>query len=270
MGWAFLQRHWSVFAIHFSGVMTYRLRTFVWFLVGCVNTVVLLLFWWATLSADPAGASADRLASITSYYVLLLLFATFAICHIEEDVAYVDIHKGHIYGYLLRPYPYLAIKFQQEVVWRFISAFWAVLTIVLLTLSGYTFAVVSSPFLWGLTVVSLVLGMLTSFFLKMCLGLMSIWVTNIRGIMDLYAVLEILFAGFTIPLVLFPVAFQRVVLLSPLATFLYYPVRILTTPLSSVVLAEMIAVQFFWMLFFGVLAQFLVTKGVRHYTGVSQ
>lgn len=106
-----LSRHWQIFEIHVIDVVQFRLRALVWFLLGLINTGIVLLFWWATLRASGSPADAPTLPVITSYYLLMLTMASVIMCHLEEDIAYRDIQKGELYRYLLRPYPYLLKKF---------------------------------------------------------------------------------------------------------------------------------------------------------------
>ncbi len=265
-----LKRHWSIFSIHVIDVFQFRLRALVWFLVGSVNTIILLLFWIATLQASQTGTETVSLPYITSYYILLLSLATVSICHIEEDIAYRDIYQGNIHGYLLRPYSYIGIKFQQEIVWRFMAGFWALLTVLILSSLGFSFSITSNPLMIVIAILSILFGTLTSFFLKVTLGLVSVWTTNIRGVMDLYTILEILLAGFIIPLSLFPESVRFLVHLTPLATFVYFPVQILTTSPDISTASGMIALQVFWLLFFFMTSRWIFSKALRQYTGVSQ
>ncbi len=265
-----LSRHWRVFQIHIIDVLQFRLRSLVWLLIGAVNTIIILLFWWATLQAGGPDTGSIQIPEITSYYVLILLFASIGISHIEEDIAYRDIKKGDLYGYLLKPYPYILKKFQEEVVWRLLSAVWAVVVLSVLIVGGLTLSVSFHPLIWILTALSLLLGLVCSFFMKVCLGLLSIWLTNLSGVMNVYGILEIILAGFVIPLSLFPEQIKSFVLLSPFAASVYYPLQLFTTLQSPKEIAWIFLFQLAWTVVFFLLSRFIFHKGIRYYTGVSQ
>lgn len=262
-------RHFRIFRLHVIDVLQFRLRALVWFLVGGVNTMVLLLFWMATIRANP-GATDLAVPAITSYYVLLMSLSTFGVCHLEDDISLRDIYKGNIYGYLLRPYPYLLIKFQQEIVWRLLGGFWAMLTLIFIWLIGISLHVTSDPVFWILAVVSIFLGMGVSFFMKVMLGLTAVWLTNIRGIVELFTVFEVILTGFILPLYLFPEQFVGPILALPFASTVYAPVALLTQPLLWSEVARIFALQVFWLVSLGFLARRMFRSSMRYYTGVSQ
>jgi len=263
-------RHWSIFKIHMISVVNFRLRALVWFTVGSMNTLIILLFWWATLQANNPGQTVSQLPAITSYYILLLALSSVTICHSEEDISMFDVQKGNLYQYLLRPYSYILSKFHEEVVWRLLSGSWAVIMLILLSVLGFALAISTDPRIWLLVILSAFLGMLCSFFVKVCLGLLSIWLTNIRGVTDLYSIVEIIFAGFIVPLALLPDLLQQFALLSPFATYVYYPVHLLTSTLPAAEIVQILFLQLFWIGIFWTLSRWMLQKGIRHYTGVSQ
>lgn len=263
-------RHWSIFKIHLIAVVNFRLRALVWFLVGAMNTLIVLLFWWAALQANTPGEQVTELPALTSYYILLMALSSITICHIEDDISSLDVQKGDLYQYLLRPYSYILSKFHEEFVWRLLSGFWAVIMLIMLSVVGFNLIVTSDPRIWLLVIFSTFLGMLCSFFVKVCIGLLSIWLTNIRGFSDLYTIFEIILAGFIVPLALLPDALQKFALFSPFATYVYYPIRLLTTPLPAGEVLQILFLQLFWIAIGWKVSHWLLQKGIRHYTGVSQ
>lgn len=265
-----LTRHLKVLHIQWTKVLEFRLRALVWFIVGGMNTTILLMYWLATLRAGDPQSSLVTLSGIISYYLLMVTVATVTNSHIEEDIAYRDIFRGDIYSYILRPYPYLLLKFQEEIVWRILGGVWALLTIGILFLIGLRLEILLQPHIWLLTFISIALGIGTSFFFKCILGLTSVWLTNIRGAMELAVIVEITLAGFVIPLHLLPGMMKTVALYSPFAVHAYYPVRILSTALSPAEVLKILGIQLFWLLFLGVAANKLYRLALTKYTGVSQ
>ncbi len=263
-----LRKNVAIFSVYLIDVFQYRLRSFVWLLVGSVNVVVLLLYWIASLQAS--GSTEFSIPGITSYYIVLLSLSTLVICHIEEDISQMDIYKGQLHSYLLRPYPYFLRKFHQEVVWRLLGGFWASLIVVAMLLFGVKFQITSQWQYVLLTILSVFLGMAVSFFMKVCLGLLAIWITQIRGLMDTMLILEIIFAGFIIPLHLFPMSIKNIALSLPFASTVYAPTALLTQTLSLGEVVQLLGFQVIWLTIFYVLAKSLFSRGVRHYTGVSQ
>lgn len=267
-----LSRHLNIFKIRMIEVFNYRLRALVWFAVGLVNTLVLLFFWWAALSGGDSANTNTTLTipAITTYYLLMTSLATTTICHQEEDISNRDIYKGNLYGYLLQPYPYLLAKFQEEIVWRLLGGFWALLTIIIVTALGFNLTISASPFVWLLTFLSASMGIMVSYFWKSILGLLAIWLTNLQGLLDLEGIFQIILAGFILPLNLLPQPLQNIALFSPWAAPVYYPIAILAQSLPMGTIITFFAMQLFWMIVFGATSKLVFKKGLLAYTGVSQ
>lgn len=264
---ATLVRHWRVFMVHMTEMMHFRLMAVVWFLVGAVNTVILLLYWLATLHAGNAGTG---IPAITSYYLLLLALASIGVCHHESNIATQDVLKGHLSTYLLRPYPYLLIKFHQEIVWRLVMFAWAITALGGIMLLRIPLFITSDPRRLLVALLSLMLGLGVSFFLKSIIGLTAIWLTNIRGLMELASIAEIILSGFVVPLHFLPTTWRTLALLQPYASVIYTPVHMLIHEPSWAEVGQLLLQQVCWLVVLSLGAQWLFRTGVRHYTGVSQ
>jgi ABC-2 type transport system permease protein len=263
-----LKRHWQVFCTYMMYVFQFRLRTLVWFLVGSVNTAIVLVYWWATVLAS--GNTNFSLPEITGYYILLFTFATVLCCHVEEDIAYLDVYKGEIHGYILRPYPYLLLKFHQEIVWRLLGGVWAFVLFLLLSAGGLSLSISNDPRIWILTLISCLLGVGVSFFLQCIIGLISFWLTSIRGLLDLTDILGIVLAGFIVPLTMLPEPLKTIAYASPYASVVFTPVTILSQSPTNQEIYQLLALQVFWFIVLSLAAQKIFRAGIKHYTGVSQ
>jgi ABC-2 type transport system permease protein len=259
-----------IFRINVIHVFQFRLRALMWFFVGSTNVVILLLYWWAVLRANPSGHAILTIPFITTYYIIMAVLSDFTVCHEEEDISRNDIYKGDFYRYLLRPYPYLLAKFQEEIVWRLMGGFWGVVTVVFVMVVGLQLTLDLNLVNLILVMISLFLGLMVSFFLKAILGLLSIWFTNIHGIMSIEEIISIVLAGFVLPLHLLPHPLQTIAMFSPWAAPTYYPVAILTQSPTADRLLQLFLVQIIWIIVLGVGAQYTLRRGVKAYKGVSQ
>jgi ABC-type uncharacterized transport system permease subunit len=200
----------------------------------------------------------------------MLSLGTISICHIDDDITREDIYLGKFYNYLARPYPYILAKFQQEVVWRLLSGGWALVMLAVLWGFGLPLTMSNRPEIWLLTAASLFLGMLVSFFFKVSLGLASIWLTNTKGLSDLAEIINIIMAGFIIPIHNLPGVLKTIAWWSPFASSIYFPVRILTVDVPLTELVSMLCLQVFWIVLLLFLARQTLKAGIFRYTGVGQ
>src|SRR6266849_4791416 len=97
-----------IFLLNLQKHIELRSRMIVWLLVVAFNPLIMILFWRGVSTALPDGWNVSLL---TSYYFLVIVAGAFLMCHIEEDVAELDIQEGNLSPYLLKPFSYFWMKF---------------------------------------------------------------------------------------------------------------------------------------------------------------
>lgn len=252
-------------SLHCSHVLQYWLKSLVWVLLDMLNVVILILFWNAA-----SGTMNVTVSQLQSYYLLLLVMGTAVMAHPEEGVGYIDIARGGLSAYLLKPYSYFWLKFQQEIGWRVISGLWAVVLIVGMRLLGVSLTLASSVPLLVCGVGVCILGHLLSFVFKMCLGLLGFWFTAIRGVLDLSAIITIVCAGYLMPLSSYPEPVRTIVLNLPFAGMLYYPAAVMGGMIDASGIARIVLLQVGWLIVCVGIYKFLWRKGIATYTAVGQ
>lgn len=262
-------RHLRILMLNAINVLNFKLRALVWLLVGCTNTVIILLFWRSASEGTTLAAGMPSIPVMTSYYILLVTLGTAIISHVEDDVAQRDIQRGGLYVYLLKPYSYLVIKFQEEIFWRVLGGFWALLLfLVLVSLVPMNFS--RDPIVLLAAVVSSLLCLFISYFFKMIVGMMAFWLTYIHGFMELVEVATITLMGGILPISLLPEPLHSLAVFSPFASMLYAPVSLFSGLASREALPRLFLLQFFWLGVMYLTAKVIYKLGSRSFAGVSQ
>lgn len=265
-----MKRHIALFLLHMQDVLQYKLRSFVWMLVNCTGIGILIIFWMAKMNSNPSAYSASDLNGLISYYLLLLVCGNVLISHTETDVSVLDIQKGELSNYLLKPFSYLVLKFYGEINWRILSGFWAVLLLIAIRMAGFSIQTTQSFGMVLIFLLSASMGFLISFLFTMILGLSSIWITSTKGLFELYEVVLLLFTGSIIPLSHFPDQFKVVAYLTPFASVLPIPVEFLQgIPQGTSILLRLV-LQLCWLGIMYLGYRIMWKFGVRAYSGVSQ
>ncbi|MBP9700608.1 ABC-2 family transporter protein [Candidatus Woesebacteria bacterium] len=265
-----MKRHGALFLLHMQDVLQYKLRSFVWMLVNCTGIGILIIFWMAKIHSNPSAYSVADLQVLISYYLLMLLCGNVLISHTETDVSVLDVQKGELSNYLLKPISYLQMKFYGEINWRILSGFWAVLLLIGVRIAGFPIHITQSVGMLLLFLISACLGFLVSFLLTMILGLSAIWVTSTKGLFELYEVVLLLFTGSMIPLSHFPEQFKSIVYLTPFASILPIPVEFLQGIPEGTTILWRLGLQFIWLTVFYLFYRVIWKAGVRAYSGVGQ
>ncbi|MEP7166778.1 MAG: ABC-2 family transporter protein [Candidatus Woesebacteria bacterium] len=262
-------KHYRIFLLHTQYILQYRLRSFVWMLVGFLSVSTLLIFWNANLASNPTAYTVS-FDEILSYFLLMLVFGNVLISHSEGDIAQIDIYKGELSKYLLKPIPYIVLKFYGEIVWRLMEGFWSILIIAGLFLFGVRLHISTSPQILFLTFVSSVIGLALSYIGTVILGLSAIWLTSTKGLFELYEMSLLLFAGYLMPLSQFSPNFRLIAEYLPFASMVYIPVTIVSGKLSVGESVQWMGIQAIWLLIFYLLYRMLWKRGVKVFTGAGQ
>ncbi len=260
-------RYVRLFSLFFQHVSEQRARTFVWFILSIYSPVIMILFWRGAATT----ASGWNASTITSYYLLLVVAGAMLMSHIEDDVARIDIQEGGLSAYLLKPFSYYWIKFCGELPWRAFQGIFGVVsfTIILLFFHVKVSIDFNSFSLLGALLMALFAYMI-SFTYKMILGMLAFWFTDISGVYQLSEMLIFIFAGYIVPLRLYPDVFSHIGYMLPFSYIVYFPIAALQGTLSQIDMVKIFSIQIGWIIGLYFLYSWMWKKGIKVYTGVGQ
>ncbi len=264
-------RYVRIFLLHFEEAFEYRSISVVYFLIGLFNTVLYLLFWRAATGIQGVSSSAISFTDITGYYLLLIFAGATITSHVENSIAYEDIKEGGLARYLMRPFSYIQTKMLEELPWRLIQAVISILVVSMFILFlQYPLPVGARGAILILGIMSCILGYCIAFFMKVLLGITSLWITEYGGLLNVSNIVNLIFAGFVIPLHFLPTQIFSIVRFLPFASMIYYPVLILQGKLLLNEVVIQLAIQIMWLLILMTLYRTLWNKGIRKFTAVGQ
>jgi ABC-2 type transport system permease protein len=256
-----------IFLLHFQVVFAERSRTLVWFLTSLIGPLTMILFW--------KGAG-NRIVNwnfsqVTAYYFLLIIATALLMCHVEDDVANLDIHEGNLVRYLIRPFPYFWMKFLEDISWRLIQGIFGIIVLFFaIIFFGMFFSMTTNPPTILLACLIALLSFFMTFIYKMVLGIAGFWMSEMRGLFEFSDMLMFITAGYIAPLFLFPQQLERIAYFLPFSYMIYFPVVSFQGKFSTGILLSIIGIQLLWICLFACLYGFLWKKGVKKFTGVGQ
>lgn len=264
-------RYVRIFLLHFQDAFQNRGRSFVWFLLSLINPLMVLLFWRGAFQSGGSPLSGWTYESITGYYLLLVIAGSFLQVHIEEDIARRDIQSGFLSSYLVRPLPYVVRKFFEELPWRIIQGSFGIVVFFVFSFvlkGGFVF--VHDAVSIAASTLIVLLAFFVSFLFKMILGISALWVTEYSGLQELVGVIDIIFAGFIMPLALFPSLIRTISYILPFSYMIYFPIVSFLGKLTPQETLETIGIQLVWILIFWIIYQRLWKMGIKKFTGIGQ
>lgn len=259
-------RHIRIFLLQFNEVIEDKGRILVWFLLTAISPLLLILFWRGA-SQIPGWTSAE----ITTYYLLAIVVYAGVMTHSEQHVATIDIQEGGLGAYLLKPYSYMRLIFDNEVSYRLFQGTLACVMLgclVFLFPSFFTFAKDVNIILISLLMV--VFAFFLTFVFKMAVALFAFWLTETRGIFESVDVLIVIFSGVLMPIAFMPQWLQSVASFLPFSYMIYYPVIALEGKLSMAECLNVLLMQLIWIGLFYLLYKLLWKYGLRRFSAVGQ
>jgi len=231
----------------------------------------MIIFWNGATSGGRVIDGTWTFQLLASYYLFILIVGVFAMSHIEEEVALIDIKEGGISPYLLKPFSYFWMKLFAEMPHRFIQGGFGIVAIFIVTIFFRDIVVFTHSWLiFSLSVACLMLAYVLSFTLKMTVGILAFWLTEIRGMFEVMEVVILILGGILMPLTLYPKLLEQISYVLPFGYIIYFPVIAFQGQLSAISLLQVLAGQLMWIVVFGFLYKWLWRAGIRKYSAIGQ
>lgn len=264
-------RYVRILLLQVEHVLQERARSFVWFLLTLLGPLVFILFWYGASHGGGQVATGWSFSAIASYYFILPIAGAALMTHQEEEIAEIDIHDGSLVQYLMKPFSYYWYKFYEEIPYRMLQGFYAILTFAVFALLFKNLVVLTNdPEKLFLSVFVIILAFFLAFTFKMVVGILAFWMTDIGGLYELIDVVLIIFAGYLLPLELMNKSVERLATLLPFSSMIYFPIITLQGKLNPPEIILLIIRQIIWLAIFGLAYRFLWKHGVKKFSGVGQ
>lgn len=109
-----------------------------------------------------------------------------------------------------------------------------------------------------------------SFIFKMIVGLSALWIIDYGGLQQLTIVIQMVFAGFVIPIQFFHPILKNIANILPFSYMIYYPVLAMQGKLVGMELLRVIGIQILWLGILILLYKKMWKVGIRMFTGIGQ
>ncbi len=256
------------FKISFQEILVYRVELAFGFLLKLVIFLA-FVFIWKQIYSEGKDIEGYSINGIILYY---LLTQTIDSVYSSRGAKLIreDILKGTLSTKLIKPFNKIIYFFSYH------TARVSVESLIHISLTIPIFMSISSILeyisldLMRLLffIISLVLAMIFSFNLFFSVGLCSFWTKQSHGLQMIIKNASRIFTGDLIPLDLLPFGFRRIVMYTPFAYILYFPISILMGFVSTREILKGFQIIFFWIIIFTLLNFFLWKKGLKKYEAV--
>ncbi|TCC43850.1 hypothetical protein E0H75_36805 [Kribbella capetownensis] len=231
----------------------------------CVPIISLLI--WRTAIASGAQLPIDE-RYVTTYFVLLSL-VTMATSSWMAGFLAADIRLGKLSSWMVRPASLLLGFVANNLSEKFLKLFALVPMVgILWWIFRDSMNIPAGPGHWAVFVVSLVLGAILVFTIDLLIGSLAFWMDDVAALAQARLIIASVLSGAVVPLALMPDWSRGFIDHQPFRFTVSFPVEIVAGSLTGSELVTGLAIQFGYVLGFGVLARLVWSAGIRSYSAV--
>ena len=231
-----------------------------------IPIAVQLFLWKAVYDNSGAEVINGRTYVEMIAYLLFAFFVTFFLtCSVANSVS-SDIKDGNLNQYIIKPVNYFSYKlmnFYGEKVFITLAAVVLFGCSILILRGSCAYSISAGNILWFIAL--LVVSLLLQFFLYLCMGLSSFWITDAWGIFFGGRYIINILSGSFLPLDVFGDRFIAVLKWLPFQYTTYFPISVLQGKAETGQILQGIAIELVWVaLLFG-LSRLMWTRGQKKY-----
>lgn len=244
--------------------VAYRAEFLVWVLTTTLPLVMLGL-WSSVASEAPfrSFTSADFVAYYLSVLIVRNLTGSWVAWQISEE-----IRTGVMAMRLLRPvHPFIVFAASHLAAIPFRTVVSMPMAVILLFSSGAS-ALSTEPLQLAMLAPSLALAWIVTFNVMFAIGAIGFFATKTMALLNMYFGLYSLFAGYLLPIELYPGWLRALAEVSPFRAMLSAPVELMTVQLAPSAVGRLLAGQLAWAVVTLLGALWVWNRGIRRFEAV--
>lgn len=255
-----LRAYPTLLRVGFAGAVAYRAEMLIWMLTTTMPLVSLAL-WSAVAESAPVGRLGAR--DFTAYFLVTLIVRQLTSSWLVWEMN-ADIKSGALAQRLLRPlHPLVAYSADNLAALPLRALLCVPVAVIVLAASGERLP--TEPRVLLLAAAAMAGAWLLNFLVTAVIGALAFFMESSTAVFEVYLAAFMIFAGYLVPLELFPPALRAVAAALPFRYTLAYPVELLTGMLAFDRALTELAFQWAYVAVMGVAALFAWRAGVRRF-----
>lgn len=267
---------WTILRISLEERLVYRGDFALGTLMRFLPIITQIFLWYAIFEAVKSTTSEGGKASIVgysyhdmvAYYLLTMLSRAFSSMPALASGIAGQVRSGEIKKFLVQPIDLLGFLLLSRIAHK---------------LAYYSVAIVPFAFVFWLCgdyfpdwpsvgrvvayLAALLMGFMMGFFLEACIGLFSFWFLEVTSLLFVYMLLSFFLSGHMFPLDFLPEPWNQIVEFLPFRYLAYFPSAVWLGKVEGAALVRGLLVEAAWVLFFIGLSRYMLSRGVRRYSG---
>ncbi len=255
-----LRAYPALLKVGFAGAMAYRAELFIWMLTTTMPLVSLAL-WSAVAERSPVGRFGPR--DFTAYFLVTLIVRQLTSSWLVWEMN-ADIKSGALSQRLLKPMHPLVLYSADNLAAIPLRALLCV-PVAAVMLFGAGERLPTDSRTLALALAALVGAWLLNFLVTALIGALAFVMESSTAVFQVYLAAFMIFAGYLVPLELFPASLRAVAAVLPFRYTLAFPVELLTGLLEPGRAAVELGIQWAYIAVMGVSTRFAWRAGIRRF-----
>jgi ABC-2 type transport system permease protein len=265
-----VKKYLHVANVGLQNTLVYRVNFFFRAAFGLVPLMATIFIWRAVFEGNSSGSVAGyTLAEMTSYYLIVTLVNTLTAVTEDDWQIAADIKDGNISQFLLKPIDYLTYRLVLFASGRLIYTVVAIVPVAIFIFFQRDFFVgPASGTHLGVFMISLVLTALLQFLISYTLALLAFWVLEVSTFIFIAFAIEYAASGQLYPLDILPSLVTKLMFYTPFPYLMFFPVNVYLGKTNGSELWAGLVMQAFWVVMAYLLARWVWSRGIKHYSAV--
>lgn len=256
----------AAFQLKVSEFTAYRSNVFLNFFFGCVPLLVNILLWRAIYGNDMESIGGYSYKQMITYYVLVFLCSE--VLNVRDNTVKLSvmIQNGQIHNHMLKPIGFFSLNYRLYQAEKVIYLINISIPFIIFCFVIHKYIYLKAYHLFFF-VVSFCLAFVLKYMIGCILGLLTTWVEDITGLLDLWNNIEKFLSGSLIPLTILPLPVYKVLSLLPFQYTLFVPINIYMGNVKNQEIFAAIGIQMIWCIILGIILVLLKREAFKKYSG---
>ncbi|MDO4777937.1 MAG: ABC-2 family transporter protein [Tissierellia bacterium] len=256
----------AVFKLKFKEFVAYRSNVYMNFMFGCVSIVIYLMLWKAIYGNNIKDLGGYSFKQMITYYIIVSLLSVLLDSRDNTIKLSTMIEDGSIHNHLLKPINFFKLDFMlygAEKIIYFLNIIIPYGILCYILRDSLFWKIEYIPFV----MISVFFAFMLKYFLGCILGLLTTWIEELSGLLDLWKNIENFLDGKLIPLSILPKNIFTILSFLPFKYMLFVPVNIYMGNMDLNEILQSLCIQLFWCLFLWGMLLLIKKKAFKKYSG---
>jgi len=264
-----MRKYFHVMRVGFQNTMVYRVNFLLRAAFGLIPLLAMIYLWKTVYRNQGSSVGSYTLPGMVSYYLVMTIVDAMTSVTDDDWQIAADIKDGNISQFLLKPINYTIYRLSLFLSGKLIFAAMSFVPLgIFIFLERRYLVGPADAATVGYFLASIVLALGLQFFMSYTMALLSFWLLEVSTVIFMLFAFEYIAGGHLFPLNILPSALDKILHFTPFPYLLYFPVSVYLGQVKGLAVAQGLATQAAWGIFFAGLSQFVWRRGIKKYSAV--